>query len=791
MHRLIVLACLWRQAAPALQYHVDIDGSHATIAYDAGNATAAARAFVAGFDIQTHGTCEDAACVAELVEAELDAFASREIAVLVVDACPDDAGETMLMGGSRAGLGADLAALLEREGCGWWCRDESVSERLAQAHLAEAALTRLAGARGAPIGAVLWLAAEAYTWSARPSAVALAPEDGATLMGDEFLLDLKVSEITGRVYELRSDQTPLAKAPPAVAALVNKALDAELLPFELEACCVEVCVSLDAEPPSCSPLGTSDSMRVASALDPGTHTCRAWYRYAGPEVPVMASRAASCDRGDIHCFGATSIQFDVPRPAELPETKRVGGGVTRADCAQHPDDSDDCVYEDVCLDTSTNRLALVVPDGDPRAQTPDRVFLRHDGLSQIPRATRPAPLPHRGFAAATYVNASSVVSAPYLPGWTALVFGDGPNNIRHQAKYLLPVAYALKRRGADPDSLERLAWMDCGAAEGIARIHGTDATGSPRAHGSEPAACRRLRAPDFRGAWLWFAGLAETLFGRRTQLMVDVGGDGWLSSREGVVCFERAVVPGESDYLVRGPADARWLRHAAYAAVGLPRLADHPSATNRTALVVDREDGRGLDADAVAAALAAAGVPAAHVERATLTNTSFAAQVRLFERASLVVASHGAGLTNMLWLREGAAVVELKQYGEYSTTFRDLAAVSRLQLFAVHARTPPNPVARDCPARWYPHDYAGAPAMTCVEFLHKNPRRPDPGIAVDASELAVAVGHAARAAGLVPVACTCDWHPWKYAPASARDVQMVSSVDTAQDVMDTFRRAAY
>merc|ERR1719399_1276193 len=93
--------------------------------------------------------------------------------------------------------------------------------------------------------------------------------------------------------------------------------------------------------------------------------------------------------------------------------------------------------------------------------------------------------------------------------------------------------------------------------------------------------------------------------------------------------------------------------------------------------------------------------------------------------------------------------------------------------------------------RWYPHDYAGAPAMTCVEFLHKNPRRPDPGIAVDASELAVFVGHAARAAGLVPVACTCDWHPWKYAPASARDVQMVSSVDIVQDVMDTFRRAAY
>ena len=113
--------------------------------------------------------------------------------------------------------------MLEREGCGWWRRDESVSERLAEAHLAEAALTRLAGARGAPVGAVLWLAAEAYTWSARPTAVALAPEDGATLMGDEFLLDLEVREITGRVFELRRDRSPLAKAPPAVAALVNDA----------------------------------------------------------------------------------------------------------------------------------------------------------------------------------------------------------------------------------------------------------------------------------------------------------------------------------------------------------------------------------------------------------------------------------------------------------------------------------------------------------------------------------------------------------------------------------------
>lgn len=175
----------------------------------------------------------------------------------------------------------------------------------------------------------------------------------------------------------------------------------------------------------------------------------------------------------------------------------------------------------------------------------------------------------------------------------------------------------------------------------------------------------------------------QVRFARRTPLSVDSGADGWLSSHQDFVCFEKVIVPGESDYLVRGPADARWLRHAAYASVDILRLADHPGALNRTALVIDREDGRGLDAAAVADALTAAGVSPDNVERATLTNASFDAQVRLFVRASLVIASHGAGLTNMLWLREGAAVVELKQYCEYSTTFRDLAVVSRLQHFAV------------------------------------------------------------------------------------------------------------
>ena len=74
--------------------------------------------------------------------------------------------------------------------------------------------------------------------------------------------------------------------------------------------------------------------------------------------------------------------------------------------------------------------------------------------------------------------------------------------------------------------------MDCGAAESIARTHGTDETGAPRAHEAEPAACRRLRALGLPGRVALFAGSGGDAVRERTQLMVDVGDDGWLSSRK-------------------------------------------------------------------------------------------------------------------------------------------------------------------------------------------------------------------------------------------------------------------
>ena len=53
---------------------------------------------------------------------------------------------------------------------------------------------------------------------------------------------------------------------------------------------------------------------------------------------------------------------------------------------------------------------------------------------------------------------------------------------------------------------------------------------------------------------------------------------------------------------------------------------------------------------------------------------TFEDEAKLLADAGVVVFVHGAFQANLVFLPEGAAVVELKQYGEYSTQPRDLCA---------------------------------------------------------------------------------------------------------------------
>ena len=102
-----------------------------------------------------------------------------------------------------------------------------------------------------------------------------------------------------------------------------------------------------------------------------------------------------------------------------------------------------------------------------------------------------------------------------------------------------------------------------------------------------------------------------------------------------------------------------------------------------------------------------------------------------------------------------------------------LSQVAKLQHFAVHATAPPRELAGivsdACGALWYgAANFAGAPSMTCIEFLHKHPYRPDPPINVSFDDLTASLRVACRAAGLVDIPCTCDLHDWKHGAHAAR-----------------------
>lgn len=133
-----------------------------------------------------------------------------------------------------------------------------------------------------------------------------------------------------------------------------------------------------------------------------------------------------------------------------------------------------------------------------------------------------------------------------------------------------------------------------------------------------------------------FAPEGETLLIPRLVVVSDVAPTGH---------FDTDVVVKIRTRLIRHFASALPDR----AAPGRPVYISRAKAARRR-IVNDAE---------VSAALAARGFLIAHMEELALTE-----QVRLMAQASAVVAMHGAGLTNILFLPPGRPVVEIRRAGD-------------------------------------------------------------------------------------------------------------------------------
>jgi capsular polysaccharide biosynthesis protein len=115
--------------------------------------------------------------------------------------------------------------------------------------------------------------------------------------------------------------------------------------------------------------------------------------------------------------------------------------------------------------------------------------------------------------------------------------------------------------------------------------------------------------------------------------------------------FDTLVWPSGLDPIgFPSPRTAAWLRHAF--------LEDYTPSSPRTRLYVRRSTRTIANAREVSEVLDRFGLDVVQPE-----TLSFAEQVRLFSQAELVLGCHGAGMTNSVFARPGARIIELFQPG--------------------------------------------------------------------------------------------------------------------------------
>ena len=179
----------------------------------------------------------------------------------------------------------------------------------------------------------------------------------------------------------------------------------------------------------------------------------------------------------------------------------------------------------------------------------------------------------------------------------------------------------------------------------------------------------------------------RVLWPRDLQQTHKVSADHWL-------CAPRGVVFGQKIRLFNGPRDASAFRLAAYAAAGINRPA-WPALPPRTITLIVREDDRRfLNFPAVLSLLRSrkggggGGLP---VRVATgLASMPWEEQVALFAGSGIVVAAHGAALTNLIFMPVRSVVIEIFPFLFAPLIFRRIADAARIGHYPLYSRYPSN-----------------------------------------------------------------------------------------------------
>ena len=209
------------------------------------------------------------------------------------------------------------------------------------------------------------------------------------------------------------------------------------------------------------------------------------------------------------------------------------------------------------------------------------------------------------------------------------------------------------------------------------------------------------RVADISHLNSWASGILRLINQRNTKVFFNDAQKQYDSKH--LLCARRGAVLGTKPKLFSGRSDATLFRNRAYKAAGIGidnngvcQLGSYPRFPPRRITIIDRVHHSGrfiLNIDELTTALSASGLEFEIVDN--LSRLSFEEQVSLMARTGILIAPHGAALTNIMFLPAHAAVIELFPYGLRRTHYNEIANTLSLLYYPVYSLTKLPPTTDD------------------------------------------------------------------------------------------------
>eukprot|EP01089_Gocevia_fonbrunei_P022896 TRINITY_DN942_c0_g1_i1.p1 TRINITY_DN942_c0_g1~~TRINITY_DN942_c0_g1_i1.p1 ORF type:complete len:453 (-),score=29.71 TRINITY_DN942_c0_g1_i1:153-1511(-) len=190
----------------------------------------------------------------------------------------------------------------------------------------------------------------------------------------------------------------------------------------------------------------------------------------------------------------------------------------------------------------------------------------------------------------------------------------------------------------------------------------------------------------------WINALFNTIVPPKTTLWSDADRAKYNTSH--LMCTPKGVFGGLRSEIMLGPKDCQALREKVHKLAGVelwPQVSVGSMWRWRKPpfrlLLTERLHGRIMaNLEGVKSVIESLGIPY-DIWRGNMT--SFAAQVHTFASVGVVLSLHGAGLTNMLWMRYQSVVIEIFPYKMVRFGYKYLSDACNLYHMPIYTYTPP------------------------------------------------------------------------------------------------------